>query len=133
STFTRTKRFQIDEKKAALATYRKAAAMYEVRKYKEAVENFSRFLRLPAARNTNVYNYANYGLAYAAFRNNSFAMAADYFERFLATDGHSIDENVRHDVIARLGDSYLSIRDYGRANKYYDQLINSKAPNQDYA
>ena len=133
SMFMRSEKFPIDVKMAALATYWKAEAMYEVRKYKEAVENFSRFLRLPAARNTDVYNYANYGLAYAAFRNNTFAMAADYFERFLTADAHSIDENVRYDVVARLGDSYLSVRDYGRANRYYNQLIDSKAPNQDYA
>ncbi|NGM64230.1 tetratricopeptide repeat protein [Sphingobacterium sp. SGR-19] len=133
SMFMRSEKFPIDAEMAALATYWKAEAMYEVRKYREAVENFSRFLRLPAARNTKVYNYANYGLAYAAFRNNSFGMAADYFERFLAMDGSSVDESVRHDVIARLGDSYLSMRNYNRANRYYDQLINSKAPNQDYA
>ncbi|PRD56853.1 tetratricopeptide repeat protein [Sphingobacterium gobiense] len=133
SMFMRSEKFPIDVEMAALATYWKAEAMYEVRKYKEAVENFSRFLRLPAARNTEVYNYANYGLAYAAFRNNSFGTAADYFERFLAMDGSSMEESVRHDVIARLGDSYLSMRNYNRANRYYDQLINSKAPNQDYA
>ncbi len=133
STFMRSEKFPIDAEMAALATYWKAEAMYEVRKYREAVENFSRFLQLPAARNTDVYSYANYGLAYAAFRNNSFGMAADYFERFLATEGSSLDENVRHDVIARLGDSYLAVRDYGRANRYYDQLIDSEAPNQDYA
>ncbi|PRD45013.1 tetratricopeptide repeat protein [Sphingobacterium haloxyli] len=133
SMFMRSEKFPIDAEMAALATYWKAEAMYEVRKYREAVENFSRFLRLPAARNTEVYNYANYGLAYAAFRNNSFGMAADYFERFLAMDGSSMEESVRHDVIARLGDSYLSMRNYNRANRYYDQLINSKAPNQDYA
>lgn len=133
SMFMRSEKFPIDVEMAALATYWKAEAMYEVRKYREAVENFSRFLRLPAARNTDVYNYANYGLAYAAFRNNNFGMAADYFERFLANEGSSLDENVRYDVIARLGDSYLSVRDYGRANQFYDQLINSKAPNQDYA
>lgn len=133
SMFMRSEKFPIDPEMAAMATYWKAEAMYEVRKYKEAVENFSRFLRMPAARNTDVYSYAHYGLAYAAFRNNSFSVAADYFERFLATDGSSIEENVRHDVIARLGDSYLSLRNYGRANQYFDQLINSKAPNQDYA
>lgn len=133
SMFMRSEKFPINAEMAALATYWKAEAMYEVRKYREAVENFSRFLRLPAARNTDVYRYANYGLAYAAFRNNSFGMAADYFERFLAAEGSSLDENVRHDVIARLGDSYLSVRDYGRANQYYDRLINSEAPNQDYA
>lgn len=133
SMFMRSEKFPVNAEMAALATYWKAEAMYEVRKYAEAVENFSRFLQLPAARGTNVYNYANYGLAYAAFRNSSFRIAADYFERFMASEGSSLEENVRYDVIARLGDSYLSVRDYGRANEYYDQLINSKAPNQDYA
>ncbi|UIR54929.1 tetratricopeptide repeat protein [Sphingobacterium sp. SRCM116780] len=133
SMFMRSEKFPIDAEMAALATYWKAEAMYEVRKYGEAVDNFSRFLRLPAARNTDVYNYANYGLAYAAFRNNSFDMAAGYFERFMSLEGSSMEDKVRYDVIARLGDSYLAVRNYDRANQYYDELINSKAPNQDYA
>lgn len=133
SMFMRSEKFPFDTEMAALATYWKAEAMYEVRKYGEAVENFSRFLSLPAAKNTSVYNYANYALAYAAFRINRYSVAAEYFERFLATNDSSLDESVRYDVIARLGDSYLSMRNYGRANEYYDQLINNKAPNQDYA
>ena len=47
SIFMRSEKFPIDAKMAALATYWKAEAMYEVRKYGEAVDNFSRFLRLP--------------------------------------------------------------------------------------
>lgn len=133
SMFMRSEKFPIDAEMAALATYWKAEAMYEVRKYGEAVENFSRFLQLPAARNTEVYSYANYGLAYAAFRNNRFGMAADYFERFMTTEGSAMEEKVRHDVIARLGDSYLSLRDYRRANQSYDRLISMGASNQDYA
>jgi len=133
SLFMRSEKFPIDPRIAALATYWKGEAMYEVRKYAEAVEAFSRFLRMPAAPETKVYNYANYALAYAAFRNNRFNTAAKHFELFLSIDGRSMEENVRNDVIARLGDSYLSMRDYGRANQYYDQLINSRAPNQDYA
>ncbi|MNT10011.1 Tetratricopeptide repeat protein [compost metagenome] len=131
--FMRSEKFPINAEMAALATYWKAEAMYEVRKFGEAVENFSQFLSLPAARDNEVYNYANYGLAYAAYRNNRFALAADYFERFLKAGGSTVDENIRYDVIARLGDSYLCLRDYGRANSYYDKLINGKAPNQDYA
>lgn len=133
SMFMRSEKFPINAEMAALATYWKAEAMYEVRKFGEAVENFSRFLSLPAAKNNEVYNYANYGLAYAAYRNNRFALAADYFERFLKAGASTVDENIRYDVIARLGDSYLCLRDYGRANSYYDKLINGKAPNQDYA
>lgn len=133
SMFMRAEKLPIDMEMAALATYWKAEAMYEVRKYKEAVDNFSQFLSLPVARNTDVYNYANYALAYAAFRIDRYSMAAQYFERFLATAESSLDKNVYYDVIARLGDSYLAVRNYERANGYYDQLINSKAPNQDYA
>ncbi|GHE44821.1 hypothetical protein GCM10017764_30060 [Sphingobacterium griseoflavum] len=133
SIFMRSEKFPFDPEMAALATYWKAEAMYEVRKYGEAVENFSRFLRLPAAQNTAVYNYANYALAYSAFRINRYSVAAQSFERFLSTEESSSDERIRYDVIARLGDSYLSMRNYGRANAYYNQLISSKAPNQDYA
>src|SRR5690554_6661591 len=133
SMFMRSEKFPFDAEMAALSTYWKAEAMYEVRKYGEAVDNFLRFLRLPVARSFNVYNYANYGLAYAAFRNNSYGMAAEYFERFMSLEGSSMDDKVRYDVIARLGDSYLAVRNYSRANQYYDELISSNAPNQDYA
>src|SRR5690606_32557233 len=133
SMFMRSERYPSDPRIVALATYWKAEAMYEVRKYGEAVQNFSRFLRLPGASQTDVYAYANYALAYAAFRNNSFNTSANYFERFLSTGGNDIDPNVRNDAIARLGDSYFSMRNYGRAMQYYDRLINSKAQSQDYA
>lgn len=133
SMFMRSEKFPYDKTMAALATYWKAEAMYEVRKYSEAVDNFSKFLQLPEAKTTSVYNYANYALAYAAFRINRYAVAAQYFERFLAAEKGSLDESVRYDVIARLGDSYLSTRNYSRANEYYDQLIANNAPNQDYA
>src|SRR5690606_2916107 len=133
SLFMRSEKYPIDPRVAALATYWKAEAMYEVRKYGEAVQAFSRFLRMPAARETEVYSYANYALAYAAFRNNSFNTAANYFERFLSTGGSAIETNVRNDAIARLGDSYFSMRNYNRAMQYYDRLINSQAQSQDYA
>ncbi|MGN0021463.1 MAG: tetratricopeptide repeat protein [Sphingobacterium hotanense] len=133
SMFMRSEKVPFDPEMAALATYWKAEAMYEVRKYGEAVDNFSKFLQLPAARNTSVYNYANYALAYAAFRINRYSVAAQYFERFLASEEGSLDKKIRQDVIARLGDSYLSTRNYGRANEYYSRLIKEKAPNEDYA
>src|SRR5690606_29539661 len=70
SLFMRSESHPIDPEIQALATYWKAEAMYEVRKYGEAVVNFDRFLRYPAAKKTSVYNYANYALAYAAYRNS---------------------------------------------------------------
>lgn len=133
SLFMRSESYPFDQEILALATYWKAEAMYEVRKYGEAVENFNKFLRYPSASKTDVYSYANYALAYAAFRNNNFNTSANYFERFLSLGGQSLDDNVRNDAIARLGDSYFSLRNYGRAMQYYDRLINSGSSSQDYA
>ncbi len=134
SLFMRSEANRYDEEIYALATYWKAEAMYEVRKYGEAVTNFNKFLRLPAASKTDVYNYANYALAYAAFRNGNYNTSANYFERFLATGGSKgIELNTRNDAIARLGDSYFSAKNYGKAMEQYDRLINAKAPSQDYA
>lgn len=132
SLFMRSEQYPIDPTIQALATYWKAEAMYEVRKYGEAVENFSKFLGYPAAKQTDVYHYAHYALAYAAFRNSQYQTAANYFELFLR-NSNLIDLNIKNDAIARLADSYFSLKNYGKAMVEYDRLINSKAPSQDYA
>ncbi|MFZ4862029.1 tetratricopeptide repeat protein [Sphingobacterium sp. Mn56C] len=134
SMFMRSESNRYDEEIYALSTYWKAEAMFEVRKYKEAVANFNKFLQLPAARSTDVYHYANYALAYAAFRNDNYTTAANYFERFLAGGGKDgLDLNTRNDAIARLADSYFAAKNYGKAMSYYDRLISSNAQSQDYA
>ncbi|MFD2967672.1 tetratricopeptide repeat protein [Sphingobacterium bambusae] len=134
SMFMRSEANRYDEEIYALSTYWKAEAMYEVRKYGESVTNFNKFLQLPAARKTDVYSYANYALAYAAFRNDRYNTAANYFERFLATGGKDgIEINTRNDAVARLADSYFGMKNYGRALEYYNRLISAKAPSQDYA
>lgn len=134
SMFLRSEANRYDEEIYALSTYWKAEAMYEVRKYKEAVANFNKFLQLPAARKTDVYHYANYALAYAAFRNDNFNTSANYFERFLSAGTKSgIEQNTKNDAIARLADSYFATKNYGKAMSYYDRLINTNAQSQDYA
>ncbi|NGF57877.1 tetratricopeptide repeat protein [Parapedobacter sp. SGR-10] len=134
SMFMRSESNRYDEEIYALSTYWKAEAMYEVRKYKESVANFNKFLQLPAAKNTDVYHYANYALAYAAFRNDNYNTAANYFQRFLSGAGpDGIDLNTRNDAIARLADSYFGAKNYERALTYYDRLISAKAQSQDYA
>lgn len=134
SMFMRSESNRYDEEIYALSTYWKAEAMYEVRKYKEAVVNFNKFLQLPVAKQTDVYHYANYALAYAAFRNESYNTAANYFQRFLSGGSSAgIDQNTRNDAIARLADSYFAAKSYSRALSYYDRLVSSNAQSQDYA
>lgn len=129
--FIRSLKYPMDDNITALTTYWEGEAMFEVRKYGESVEKFEAFLAMPAARQTSVYNYANYALAYAAFGNEEYKKAANYFERFL--QGDEKDRNTINDAIARLGDSYLAIKSYGQALNYYDRIIAQHSQGEDYA
>ena len=129
--FIRSLQYPIDDKITTLTTYWMAESMYEVRKYNESVEKFESFLDMPEAKNTDVYNFANYALAYSAFRGENYKKAATYFQKFL--HGQQRDTATVNDAIARLGDCYFVMKDYGTALDYYNRIIDGHRPGQDYA
>jgi TolA-binding protein len=129
--FLRSLKFPVDNKIEVMTTYWMAESMYEVRKYGESVENFEKFLDFDGARETNVYNYANYALAYAAFGDEQYKKAATYFQKFL--QGEETDPNTVNDAVTRLGDSYFVLKNYGKAMEYYNRIIDKHTSGQDYA
>lgn len=131
SMFMRSQKAGSDPEIKALATYWLAEAMFEVRKYGESVNQFERFLAMPAAAKTEVYNYANYALGYSAFQNEGYSKAANYFERFLRGDDK--DKNTITDATLRLGDSYFVLKNYGAALAQYNKIIAWQVPGEDYA
>ncbi len=131
SMFMRSNTNAVDNEIHALSTYWLAEAMYEVRKFGESVDNFEKFMNLPAAKKTDVYNFAHYALAYAAFEHESYRKAATYFKRFL--QGNEKDINTINDAVLRLADSYFVLKDYGDALGYYDRIISYKTSSEDYA
>ncbi len=129
--FLRSLKVPSDRKIEALTVYWMAESMFEVRKYSESVQNFERFLDMDAASETPVYNYANYGLAYAAFGDEQYRKAAHYFEKFLA--GGEKDRNTINDAVTRLGDSYFVLKSYNQARENYDKIIAQHNKGEDYA
>lgn len=129
--FLRSLKNPVDPKTQALTTYWMAEAMYEVRKYGESVENFELFLSMPEAKETDLANYANYALAYAAFYGEQYKKAANYFEKFLRGDVK--DKNTENDAITRLGDSYFVLKSYSTALDYYNRIIAMHNQGEDYA
>jgi len=131
SMFMRSNTNVVDNEIHALSTYWLAEAMYEVRKFGESVDNFEKFMNLPAAKRTDVYNFAQYALAYAAFEYENYRKAATYFKRFL--QGNEKDVNTINDAVLRLADSYFVLKDYSDALGYYDRIISYKTSSEDYA
>lgn len=131
SMFLRSANFQEDEEIYALSIYWKGEAMYELRKYGEAVRTFETFLKMEAAQKTDVYNYANYALGYAAFEDEKYAKAADYFGRFLR--GNDKDQKTVVDATIRLADAHFVNKNYGEAMTYYNRIISNRSTGEDYA
>jgi len=129
--FLRSLKFPMDKKVQALTVYWMAESMFEVRKYGESVQNFERFLDMDYSSNLPIYNYANYGLGYAAFGAEQYRKAATYFEKFLK--GGETDRNVINDAVTRLADSYFVLKDYSAAREYYDRIIAQHSKGEDYA
>ncbi|GGH16065.1 hypothetical protein GCM10007352_25230 [Mucilaginibacter phyllosphaerae] len=129
--FLRSLQNPVDSKVKALTLYWMAESMYEVRKYTESVENFEEFLAMPESKETEVANFANYALAYAAFYDEQYKKAATYFEKFLRGDVK--DQATENDAISRLGDSYFAIKSYGSALTNYDKIIVRHSQGQEYA
>ncbi|MCD0489053.1 tetratricopeptide repeat protein [Pedobacter sp. MC2016-14] len=131
SMFLRAKNFPEDKEIHALTIYWMAEAAYELRKYGEAVGNFEKFLDMPGAEKTPVYNFANYALAYAAFEDEKYAKAATYFERFLS--GNDKDVKTVNDATIRLADAYFVSKSYPSALNNYNKIISNKFAGEDYA
>ncbi len=131
SAFMRSNDNALDEDVHSLSTYWLAEAMYEVRKFGESVDNFEKFLGMPASRKTDLYNFANYALGYAAFEHEAYRKSVTYFSRFL--QGNEKDRNTINDAILRLADSYFVLKDYGDALTYYNRIVSMGAPREDYA
>ncbi|MEY3678049.1 MAG: hypothetical protein RI924_190 [Bacteroidota bacterium] len=131
SAFLRSNRSAIDPEIASLATYWMAESMYEVRKYGEAIEKFQSFLSMPQSKQSKLYNFAYYALAYAYFEDENYYKSATYLEQFLR--GSDIDLNTRIDATLRLADSYFVVKNYTSALVNYQKIISEAGSGHDYA
>lgn len=131
SMFLRSSGMVQDPETHALGMYWMAESMYELRKFGEAVTTFEKFLNLPAAKKLDVYNFANYGLGYAAFEDEKYSKAVTYFERFIA--GPDKDDKTINDAILRLADAYFVNKSYSNALSNYNKIIAKRVTGEDYA
>jgi TolA-binding protein len=129
--FLRSNNYPIDAEYLALSIYWCAESMYAVRKYSEAVAYFENFLGMQAAKKTNLYNYANYALGYAALEGESYPKAAAYFAKFL--NGNEKDAKTITDATLRLADAYFGSKNYVSALNNYNKIIDQKTTSEDYA
>lgn len=129
----------------ALARFWRAETFYKKKQYDPSINEYNTYLTLAGALqqlpdNSSV-GVAYYGLGYSYIKkddyNNAdqqFTNAVGILEKNLGFYNDKYVTNfVYPDALLRLGDCRLYLRDYERAKKPYNTVINRNYPNKDYA
>ena len=122
---------QYDSVFTARAIFWRAEIDYQQFEFEEALKGYNRFIKLPAASETQEIKNCFYNLGYTYFKLQMYPEALSNFNIFVASN--SIEATRRSDAYLRLGDSYFITSQYLPAIESYDQAIENGTVNEDYA
>lgn len=111
--------------------YWMAESYYRTGSYDFAIEHYKAFLSRHAGAHTPVYQLTTYNLAYAYYNKKNYTQAISHFKKFIS-DGYP-DHQYIQDAFLRLGDCSFVHKSYDEAIQYYDQALQTKTSNSDYA
>ena len=115
----------------ALAMYWKAEALYDQKKYDDAIKEYRIFIFNPKSINLPNYNTANYGMGYSYFKKENFADAQTWFRKYIK-DKPETDQPRYNDALVRIGDAFFMQKDYTNAQSFYSDAIANNASGADY-
>ncbi|WP_086031279.1 tetratricopeptide repeat protein [Tenacibaculum holothuriorum] len=116
-----------DEKVSNKATFWLAETNYLLGKYDDALSSFLLITNkdFPEAKTLD------YQIAYSYFKQKKYDLAANHFQKFLDSKIDNVDLN--DDAANRLGDSYYATKQYDKAIKAFDKVIQEGGVGSDYA
>lgn len=121
----------IDPFYTALASFWKGESNYRLNLFRNAMQDFKSFERIPQANKTNEFQVVNYHLGYCYFKLKEYNAAADEFQKFINKKPQDIGK--LNDSYLRLGDSYFAASNYWKAMDAYNKSIDLNGVDIDYA
>lgn len=115
----------------ARATYWIAESDYNLEDYKEALIGYKDFKGMSGAKKTAEIKDIDYNIGYAYFNQKKYESAAKHFKPYSETK--EINLKQKNDAYLRLGDSYFASSDYWKAMDEYNNAIEQKNVDSDYA
>ena len=122
---------QKDNTLSAQATFWKAETEFNKQDFDNAILSYKQFLNYAEAKNTKEFSAINYHIAYTYFKLKNYEQAAVFFQKH--ADASSTNKLKLNDTYLRLGDSQFVTAKYTQAIDAYDNAINLKGLDVDYA
>lgn len=116
-----------DKKVSNKATFWLGETNYLLGKYEEALNSFL----LITDKDFEEAKTLDYQIAYSYFKQKKYEQAANHFQKFLDDKIDNVDLN--DDASNRLGDSFYATKQYDKAIKSYDKVIQEGGVGSDYA
>ncbi len=116
----------------ARALYWLAETQYRRGLLDEAIANYTRFMGIPGAADTDEYSYVRYNMGYAYYNTGRFDRALPLFKSF-ESEYRGSRSSMIHDARNRIADCYYIATNYEDAIRYYDMVIAAGYEDSDYA
>jgi TolA-binding protein len=123
-----------------LATFLKANLLYEKNNFSAAIAEFGKFkqfnIKNKSALTWATKDFANYYIAYSNFKLKRYADASTYFEETINGLQRATSESekrIMRDAYLRNADCLFMTKNYNRAMRSYDEVINNKWTGTEYA
>jgi len=124
-------KYPIDPSISAKAYYWIADANYFLENYRNSVEGYKNYLRMPGATSPELKTDAYYNIAYAYLQLYDTTSAIENFRIYIQQN--SVNKDKLADSYMRLADAYFMEKDNLQAIHYYDLALKTGVTNQDQA
>jgi tetratricopeptide (TPR) repeat protein len=122
-----------DKNMALSAQYWLGESRFRQQAYDASLKAFRTYLQMPQVKKHEYYLMAIYGIAWNHFKKKEYSQALKQFDSFINQSSRSAEPKNLVDAYLRAGDCLFLQRQYGKANTYYQRVIDFNYTYVDYA
>ncbi|WMJ74334.1 tetratricopeptide repeat protein [Cytophagaceae bacterium ABcell3] len=131
--FEKSLQHKIDNELVIAAYFWHGEALSVMREYEAAINSYAAVFRSPDYEKTGFGTKARYSIGYAYYNTQQYEKALPHFREYVSRLRKAENKLNYIDALVRLADLYYVSKNYEDALKYYDEAIDRKSPDTDYA
>ncbi|MDX1628051.1 MAG: tetratricopeptide repeat protein [Fulvivirga sp.] len=129
--FRKSLQYPIDKEYQAMANLWSGEAYSVANRFEDAIPYYIQAIETGLSPRDEITLKAHYGLGYAYYNTKQYQQAMKQFSAYI--DHQTSGEGYYYDALIRLADCHYVSKNYDRALSYYNRVLQSDGPDNDYA